>query len=600
MPAPATTDPHAARQRWCARILWGERTLTALAIIALALGHGVQHWESELTRELGVLVLGVMVLLTAGFAGRAWLQLDPHAFLSERTPQTLVHSFWLLGLVPAALIGLPGMPSAPPLDAALRWTEWMFWLRTLVVALRVLRMIAAARANPAFVFVVSFAALIGVGTLLLMLPVARVQPPNGTREVGATWLEALFTATSASCVTGLVVVDTSSYWSRTGQAIILALIQVGGLGVMTFGAFFALGQRRGFLVRESVFMGQLLEADDLRAVRRLIGSILKFTVSSELIGAVLIATAAPGGSPAERAWFGAFHSISAFCNAGFGLLPKNLEGFGGRWQVWGVVAPLIVIGGLGFEVLRNSTQVALWPLVRRWRGPAPDQSPPRWTATSRLVTFTTLALLAAGTIAFFVLERKDTLAGKPLGERLAESWFQSVTFRTAGFNTVNFEKLAPATKLIGIVLMFIGASPGSTGGGVKTVAFALVLLLSAATIRGRERVEVAGRTIPEGLVRRAAVVIALALAILLTSTLLLVMFERRADLFLDHLFEAASALGTVGLSSVNSATLQPASQLVLVATMFAGRIGPLTLLVALARRRPDAKYEYPAERVMLG
>jgi trk system potassium uptake protein TrkH len=371
---------------------------------------------------------------------------------------------------------------------------------------------------------------------------------------------------------------------------------------MTFGAFFALGQGRGFLVREGAFMGKLLEADDRVALRRLIGSILLFTLISEAVGAVLIATAAPGGPWQERAWFGLFHSVSAFCNAGFGLLPKNLEGLGSRWQVWGVVAPLIIIGGLGFEVLRNTTHVTLAPLARRWpwRDRQRPAAPARLTATSRLVLATTLALLAAGTIGFFILERDRTLSRKALGERVANAWFQSVTFRTAGFNTVDFTQLAPATRLIGIVLMFVGASPGSTGGGIKTVVFALLVLVSAATIRGRERVELAGRTIPDVFVKRAAAVMALALFGLLTSTLLIVMFEQRPELFLDHLFEAASALGTVGLSTVNSATLRPISQCVLIATMFAGRVGPLTLLVALARQRPAAKYAYPSERVMLG
>ncbi|HZN33883.1 MAG TPA: potassium transporter TrkG [Pirellulaceae bacterium] len=603
MRSPSTTDPTAARDRLALRVLWAERLLTAFTIAVLVLGHGVQRLEAQLGEEIGTLVLAVMALLTAGFAWRAWLNIDWREFLAERRPQTIVHAIWLAGLLLAAFSGVPGLvASGKPLDSVLRWTELLFWARTLVVAIRILRLIAAARTNPAFVFVASFAVLIGTGTLLLMLPAARVQPAGSSDEIGAPPLVALFTATSASCVTGLVVVDTGAYWTRTGQGIILALIQLGGLGVMTFGAFFALAQRRGFLVREGVFMGQLLEADDRRAVRRLVASILVFTFASELIGAALVATAAPGGTLGERAWFGVFHAISAFCNAGFGLLPKNLEGLGGRWQIWGVVAPLIVIGGLGFEVLRNLAQVILARLAARWprRDPEQANAPPRLTATTRLVVATTAALLAAGTIAFFILERDVTLRDLPLGERLAASWFQSVTFRTAGFNTVDFTRLAPGTRLIGIVLMFIGASPGSTGGGIKTVVFALLVLVSAATIRGRERVEFAGRTIPDGILKRAAVVAGLAAASLLTSTLLIVIFEQRPELFLDHLFEAASALGTVGLSTVNTATLRPISQCVLVATMFAGRVGPLTLLVALAQPRPQAKYEYPSERVMLG
>jgi trk system potassium uptake protein TrkH len=220
--------------------------------------------------------------------------------------------------------------------------------------------------------------------------------------------------------------------------------------------------------------------------------------------------------------------------------------------------------------------------------------------TSRLVLTTTAGLLVVGGLAFFVLEQDNTLAGRPLSERLAESWFQSVTFRTAGFNTVDFQQIRPATQLLGIALMFIGASPGSTGGGIKTVVFALLVLATAATVSGRERVEVAARTIPDSNVQRAAAVALLGLVTLLTSTFLLVLFEQREDRFLDHLFEATSALGTVGLSTLGTDQLRPASQVVLIVTMFAGRVGPLTLLVALARKQVDVKYEYPSERVMLG
>lgn len=195
-----------------ARVLWAERSLTALTIAVLVLGHGVQRLEAELGTELGLFVLGVMGLLTAGFAWRAWLVLDSQTFLAERTPQTIVHVFWLAGLLLAAALGVPGLaPAGKPVEAVLRWSEFMFWVRALAVAIRLLRLISAARANPAFVFVTSFAALIGAGTLLLMLPVARVQPADSPQEVGAPPLTALFTATSASCVTGLVVVDTSSY-----------------------------------------------------------------------------------------------------------------------------------------------------------------------------------------------------------------------------------------------------------------------------------------------------------------------------------------------------------------------------------------------------
>jgi trk system potassium uptake protein TrkH len=590
-----------ARKRLARRILWGERLVAAFTLLTLALGHGVQRLEAQLSLELGVFVAGVMGLLTAGFLWRAWLSGDVRTFLVERPTQTIVHTLWLALAPLVAEAGVPGLaPAGQPLMALLRWTELMFWLRTVAVALRIIRQIAAARANPAVVFVASYVVLIAMGTLLLALPVARQQPADAAEEVHAPLLVALFTATSASCVTGLIVVPTPTYWSQTGQLVILGLIQLGGLGVMTFGAFFALGQRRGFLVRESVFMGKLLEADDMQAVRRLVLAILLFTLLSELAGTLLLMTAAPPGPWTQRLYFGLFHAVSAFCNAGFALQEQSFVGHGGQWQVWGVLATLIILGGLGFEVLRNAADVVGEGLRRRLVRGRRSSAPPRLTVTSRLVLTTTVGLLVVGGLAFFVLEQDNTLAGRPLSERLAESWFQSVTFRTAGFNTVDFQQIRPATQLLGIALMFIGASPGSTGGGIKTVVFALLVLATAATVSGRERVEVAARTIPDSNVQRAAAVALLGLVTLLTSTFLLVLFEQREDRFLDHLFEATSALGTVGLSTLGTDQLRPASQVVLIVTMFAGRVGPLTLLVALARKQVDVKYEYPSERVMLG
>jgi trk system potassium uptake protein len=603
MPLPTTTDPAARRKQLASRMLWAERIVTAFAIVALVLGHGVPRLEEQVVTELGYFVAAVMLFLTGGLAWRAMLSDDWQAFAMERLPQVAAHVLWIVLLPAVIFTGLPGFISpSDPLRAALQWTELMFWLRTLTVALRIIRLIAAARTNPAIVLVGSFALLITVGTLLLMLPICRSQPQEATTEVGAPLDVALFTATSATCVTGLIVVDTATYWTREGQLVILALIQLGGLGIMTFGAFFALGQRRGFLLRESVFIGKLLEANDLQAVRKLVITILWFTLVSELIGAALLTTAAPPGPVTERLYYGVFHSISSFCNAGFALQETSFEGQGARWQIWGVVAPLIIIGGMGFEVLRNLFEVALAAVRSRWPGRERDHQdpPPRLTATTRLVVTTTLILLSVGALAFFILENDNVLGDEPLGERVADTWFQSVTARTAGFNTVDVSSLRAGTRLVIIMLMFIGASPGSAGGGIKTTVFALMLLATAATVEGRERVEVGARTVPDGLVKKAAVVVAMALSVLLTSTLLIVMFEQQPELFLDHLFEATSALGTVGLSTLGTGNLRQSSQLVIIVTMFVGRVGPLTLLVAIARRRPEAKYEYPSERVMIG
>jgi trk system potassium uptake protein len=583
------------------RIRTAEWALMALVMAMLLLGHGTKRWEAAVGEEVGLLATAALALLVLGFGVRYYLAAEKREFRRERWFQIGVQLLWIAGL-PVAIL------ASDPWNAVLTWSQGMFLARVVASLAWLARRLTRNRSNPAFVFVGTFALLIGSGTLLLMLPTCRAQPPQATVELRAPALVALFTATSASCVTGLTIVDTGTYWSPTGQAVILLLIQLGGLGVMTFGAFFALGQRRGFLVRESVFLGKLLETDDLTAVRRLIRSILIFTLGCELAGAAILTTLAPPGDLSQRAWFGLFHSVSAFCNAGFGLLPSNLEGLGGRWQVWGGVASLIIVGGLGFDVLRNSSAVLrsrladLLALGRRRRITA-DLSgrrlaPARLTLTSRLVLTTTAALLVAGTAAIWLLEAGNS--DRSLLTRTADAWFQSVTCRTAGFNTVDVSAWRPGTKLVAIALMFIGASPGSTGGGVKTVVFAITVLATARLVQGRERLDVAGRTISPGSVQRAVAVLLLGLAVVLTATLLIVTFENRPARFLDHAFEATSAFATVGLSTGITAGLRVPSQLVLVAAMFLGRVGPLTMLLALSQQAPAPHYEYPTERVALG
>jgi trk system potassium uptake protein len=330
-------------------------------------------------------------------------------------------------------------------------------------------------------------------------------------------------------------------------------------------------------------------------------TILIFTLGAELIGAVLISGLWADLPFAERVRFSLFHSVSAFCNAGFSLTENSFVGMGNRWQVWGGVAGLIVTGSMGFAVLYNVGLVLkskFSSLKTRPMFNLPRQRI-QLSLTSKIAGGTTIILLIAGAIGYGMLE---SMAPVEDGSQvtLEESWFQSVTFRTAGFNTVDHGDMQPATKLFAILLMFVGASPGSTGGGVKTVCFAITILSLLSVLRGRQRVEVLGRTIPEDLVNRALTIISLGILMVMCSTMLLVLFENQPALFLDHLFEATSAFATVGVSTGVTAGLQSPSKMVLVATMFIGRVGPLTLLIAMAGRTQGARYQYPFERVTLG
>lgn len=572
-------------------VRWIQRLKTVLLIAAVAvivLEHGGRQLEAWLGSFAPVFAAVTMALLLVGLRVRYVWDQDRAAFLQERRGEIAVATVWFVGLFGACYWGF--------------WRDWSEFctLASATLALaRSLRLIAAGRINPALVFVGSFAALITLGSVLLMLPACHTAA-NANEGLGETALAALFTSTSACCVTGLTIVDTGSYWSRTGQVVILSLFQIGGLGIMSFGAFFALGSKRGLQLKESVFLGSLYEADQLHQIRRLVVSVLLFTVIAELIGTLLLTGLWPEKPWSERLFFGLFHAVSAFCNAGFSLMPANLEGIGHRWQIWGVLAPLIIVGGLGFAVLNNTSQF-LFRECRRCVAAGKSKSAPRMLmVTTRLVLVTTTALLLLGMASVWALEARGVLRTQSLAQQAANSWFQSVTFRTAGFNSVPQDKLSPGTKLLGIGLMFIGGSPGSTAGGVKTVATALSFLALFALLRGRDRVEVWHRRIPDSQVQRAAMIITLAAVIVLTGTFLVVQIENQPGKFLDHLFEVVSACATVGLSTVNSATLQPASKLVLVACMFIGRVGPITLLLAVGGSDTARPYDYPKERVMLG
>ncbi len=573
-------------------------TLGGIAgVIAVIVIHGFRDLDPTVVRVLASAVLAANLAPLLGLGLRYVWSLTRSTFLRENFVSALFCLGWLAGLLVIRITNHFRGPEVFPTEGILPWTELIAMGRGTVELIRITRYISHARFNPALVLVLSFVTLIGNGTLLLMLPRCR---PVG--EVSADWVTALFTTTSACCVTGLVVVDTGTYWSRPGQCVILLLIQLGGLGIMTFGAFFAAVVGGRSTVREAATMADLLESDQLADVRGLIRSILGFTLAIEGIGAVLLSGLWADKPLGERIFQSVFHSVSAFCNAGFSTRPENLMHWELRWQVWGVIAGLIILGGFGFMSLDNLFRAgcgsnwfrrqATLPLLPRQRT--------RLTLSTRLVSVTTLALLMGGTLILLGLEWNNPAHPTDPASQVANAWFHSVTLRTAGFNTIDHGQLSAPSKLFGIMLMFVGASPGSTGGGVKTICLAISILTLRAVLKGRTNVEVMKRTIPEVQVYRGLAVIALALTTQMLSSLLLISIERQPLLVLDHLYEVGSALGTVGVSTGVTAGLQPGSKLVLVVTMFLGRVGALTLVAALAGTSNKANYEYPEERIVLG
>ncbi|MHC5179695.1 MAG: TrkH family potassium uptake protein [Planctomycetota bacterium] len=462
---------------------------------------------------------------------------------------------------------------------------------------------ASSGRNPTKGLIILFIILICAGAGLLMLPKS-----HNLEKMSIT--DAFFTATSATCVTGLVVADTGRDFSLMGQTIILILIQLGGLGIVVFGAVLALLLGQALSVKESLAMQDLLSAKTLRSISMMIGFIFVGTIVIEAIGAVSLMPMwdnVPEALPhPDMKWFySIFHSISAFCNAGFSLFNSSLIDYDTSFGVYTVIAPLIILGGLGFGVLYNLTHVAADAVKRFFQrrfNPASTLRmgiPKRIGLQTKIVLVTSLILIVAGTILLMLFERCSPQGGSCGGFRAA--LFQSITARTAGFNTVNIAVLSEAGKMILMMLMFIGGSPGSTAGGIKTVTLALVVMVIYATLRKRREVELFKRSVRMVVVGRAITVMLLFAGLLIVMTMLLTLSESgRGWPLLDLAFETASALGTVGLSTGVTPTLTIVGKWIIIATMLIGRLGPLTLLVGLTFNLKPASYDYPSEPLMVG
>ena len=438
-------------------------------------------------------------------------------------------------------------------------------------------------ASP-FILLYGFGALILVGWGLLMLPPANVQG-------GFTpWLVALFTSTSAVTVTGLVVANTATYWSLFGQLVILALIFIGGLGFMTGGTILLIliGRRitlaNRLVLRESLGMGQL------GGIVRLARNIFIVSAGIQLVGFVILTLRLRDLFPgATAAWQAGFHAVSGFNNAGFTILPEseNLSRFVNDFYVLGVMAVLIVLGSVSFTLMVDVVR------YRRFS---------RFTLDTRLVLVTSLLLWLVGAVVFFAFEggNANTMKGDPLGEQVANSFFQSISGRTAGFSTVNFDLTEQHTNFFYAALMFIGGASGSTAGGIKVNTVAVLAVAVLAALRGRPTAEAFGRELPLVQVYRALAVFILALLMVFGVALGLTIVERFA--FIDLLFETVSAFSTNGVSAGITGQLTKVGQTILVFTMFIGRLGPLTFGLLLAQReeRPRAIYRYAQERVKIG
>ena len=428
--------------------------------------------------------------------------------------------------------------------------------------------------------IMGFAGVILLGTVLLMLPFSSAE------KVITPFHEALFTATSAVCVTGLVVKDTGSYWSLAGQTIILALIQTGGLGVVTVAASVSLLSGKKISLMQRSTMQDAISAPKVGGIVRLTRFILRGTFLIEAAGTVLLLPVFMGDYGKKGIWMSVFHSISAFCNAGFDILGTDssmfpsLTRYSGNILINLVIMLLIITGGIGFltwdDIYTNKLNFK------------------RYRMQSKIILMTTACLILFPTVFFYICD----LTKLPMEKRLLAAAFQSVTTRTAGFNTINISEMSEASKAVMILLMLIGGSPGSTAGGMKTTTFSVLILNAIATFRSQENAGAFGRRLEYHVIKNAATIAMLYFALFFGGGIAISVYEGLP--LLDCLYEAASAVGTVGLTLGITPELHIFSQVVLIILMYLGRVGGLTLIYAVFSGRNKGNAKLPLEKITVG
>lgn len=434
-----------------------------------------------------------------------------------------------------------------------------------------------------------FIAVITLGALLLLMPFST---SDGTWSDPIT---ALFTSTSAVCVTGLSVVDVGKYYSFWGQLCLVFLVQIGGLGYMTATTFLLILIGRRFGLKDKIALQQSLDKSGLDGVVQLVQSILATTILFELTGVFLLMLVfVPQFGFNDGLWSAVFHSINAFNNAGFSLYSDNLIGYRGSPLINLTIGGLIIFGGIGYQVIM---EFYLWARARFNKSPICTI----FSLNFKVVTSTTAILIILGTIAFLVMEynNPETFGPLSLGQKVMAAWFQSVTPRTAGFNTIDIGKMTETSLFLTIALMFVGASPGSTGGGIKTTTFRILFSCTAAVLEGKEQVDCYQRQIPIALILKTISVVFGSLMVVIVSASLVELANPELE-FIQVLFEAVSAFGTVGLSTGITAKISAIGKLILIATMYIGRVGVLLLMSAAVGDPKPTTVKYPEESLLVG
>jgi trk system potassium uptake protein TrkH len=448
------------------------------------------------------------------------------------------------------------------------------------------KLISLLGLQPAHMLLASFAMTILIGTFLLTLPIST------QTGQGLNFTDALFTATSATCVTGLIVKDTGTFFSGFGQFVILALIQVGALGIMTFSVSLFLVAGKQMSNKEAMAMQDVLDQDSMAGIMELITFIGKMTIFVELLGAVFLYVGFEPyiADPWQRLYVSVFHSISAFCNAGFSLFSDNLMQYVRDDVINLTIAFLIICGGIGFIVVKD-----VW-------GKFGKRDRPKSLGLklhSKIVLSVTVLLIILGTVAIFFAESNTAaLSSMSLKDKIMISFFQSVSTRTAGFNTIDIGSMTNASIFVMIILMFIGASAGSTGGGIKTTTFWMIWKSFASSMQNKDDIESFKREIPRSIVQKSIAIFVLSLGFVIIFMYLVSIFEKLA--FRDLIFEVVSAFGTVGLSTGITSSLHVPGKILITMLMFLGRLGPLTVVLAFSGYKRKINYTFAQEKIMVG
>jgi len=549
----------------------------ALVLLVLIFGYRIPT-PPGLNLALTTLCGAVMVLFLADLGMNVLFEPDRRTWFKTHLPDLLLVTPVLLALGNGYLALGAGLVIVRGFFVLYRMLSQRRWFQQLPLVLQF---------RPMQQVTLSFLLAILAGAYLLTIPAATA---DGR---GAPFLVALFTSTASVCVTGLTVVETGTYYTLFGQSVILVLIQLGGLGIMTLSTSIALIFKRKLGVRTRSLLQDIMEEASLQRLTQIIVYIVKVTLIIELIGAAVLFLRWHGDftSLGGALFASVFHSVSAFCNVGYSLFTENLVAYRGDVTVNLVITTLIVLGGLGFTVLSGFINAD--PFRRGWR---PYLT--RMSTHTKLALVMTFSLIVAAALYIFFFEFDGTLASLGMKEKVLASYFQSVTLRTAGFHTVDLASFKNVTLWLMILWMFIGGCPSSTAGGIKATTAGILLLSVRAMLLGREDVEIYGRTIPKEVIYKSVAIVIV--SILVVTVCFALLLTAQEGSFVGLLFESVSAFANVGLSLGVTSTLGTAGKLIIILLMYVGRVGPLTLALAVGEQAYRAPFHYPEARILVG